>query len=81
MTCTNNPSTPGDVTIAERDHHFKPAPSQPLATPAFLPVAVVDRPPRLHDSPIARLPFAYAPYRPIVSVELDVWVPVELKLW
>src|SRR5271170_979565 len=39
-------------TIAERDHHGKPAPSQPLAAPAFLPVAVVDGPTRLHDLPI-----------------------------
>lgn len=37
--------------INERDRHGKPAP-QPLATPAFLPVAVVDGPTNLHDSPI-----------------------------
>jgi transposase-like protein len=39
-------------TIAERDRDGKPAASQPLGAPAFLPVAVVDRPARLHDSPI-----------------------------
>jgi transposase-like protein len=39
-------------TVAERDRHGTPAPSQPLGAPAFLPVAVVDRPTRLHDSPI-----------------------------
>ena len=39
-------------TIAERDGRAQPAPSQPLAPPAFLPVAVVDRPVRLDDSAI-----------------------------
>ena len=39
-------------TIAERDRRGKAIPPQPLAAPAFLPVAVVDGPPRLHDSPI-----------------------------
>jgi hypothetical protein len=38
--------------IAERDRHVKPAPSQPIGVPAFLPVAVVDRPTRVPDSPI-----------------------------
>jgi transposase-like protein len=38
-------------TIAERDRQGKPVP-QPLGAPAFLPVAVVDGPARLHDSPI-----------------------------
>lgn len=38
-------------TIAERDRLGKPAP-QPLATPTFLPVAVVDGPACLPDSPI-----------------------------
>ena len=39
-------------TIAERDRHGISAPPQPPAAPAFLPVAVVDGPPRLPDSPI-----------------------------
>ncbi len=39
-------------TIAERDRHARPAPAQPLATPAFLPVAVVDGLTSRHDSPI-----------------------------
>jgi transposase-like protein len=39
-------------TIAERDRQGKPASPQPIAAPAFLPVAVVDGPARLHDSPI-----------------------------
>jgi len=38
-------------TIAKRDHHGKPVP-EPLGTPAFLPIAVVDGPARFHDSPI-----------------------------
>ena len=38
--------------IAARDRRGKPAPPQPLAAPAFLPVAVVDGPPQPHDSPI-----------------------------
>jgi transposase-like protein len=40
-------------TIAERDHDGEAASSPPpLGAPAFLPVAVVDRPTRLPDSPI-----------------------------
>jgi transposase-like protein len=39
-------------TIAERDRRGKPARAQPLAAPAFLPVAVVDGPARLPDLPI-----------------------------
>jgi hypothetical protein len=39
-------------TIAERDRLGKPVLPQPLAAPAFLPVAVVDGPTRLDDSPI-----------------------------
>ena len=39
-------------TIAERDRRGKPTSDQPIAAPAFLPVAVVDGAPRPHDSPI-----------------------------
>ena len=39
-------------TIAERDRRGKPTSDQPIAAPAFLPVAVVDGPPQPHDSPI-----------------------------
>jgi transposase-like protein len=39
-------------TIAERDLRGKPASDQPLAAPAFLPVAVVDGPTRLRDTAI-----------------------------
>jgi transposase-like protein len=38
-------------TIAKRDRHTKPLP-EPVGTPAFLPVTVVDGPPRLLESPI-----------------------------
>jgi transposase-like protein len=38
--------------IAERDRDGKAALSPPLGAPAFLPVAVVDCPTRLPDSPI-----------------------------
>jgi hypothetical protein len=39
-------------TIAKRDRLGEATPCQPLAAPAFLPVAVVGGPPLPHDSPI-----------------------------